>query len=159
MPYGPAAAKQRRLQQEAEARDVLQLWTKGMRFADIPAELEDKYQKPYSIATVHRRWRLARETIIVPATEEAIKEHRVKLNELWSLAMIKAQQGSPQALQQAIAVLDREAKLLGLDRPVKAELAVEVTVTGSIESELSSLSAELALNDFVAIEAEVVEPG
>jgi hypothetical protein len=69
----------------------------------------------------------------------------------------------PAGLAAGPAAGDRRAGPGGqaarLDRPVKAELAVEVTVTGSIESELSSLAAELALNDFVAIEAEVVEPG
>jgi hypothetical protein len=111
------------------------------------------------VSTVQRRFRLARECIVLPETEQAVREHREKLNYLWSCIQRGLVKGSTSAVQQAVAILDRESKLLGLDRPVKAEIAVEVTVTGTIEAELASLAAELNMREFAVLDAEVVEPG
>jgi hypothetical protein len=159
MPYGPAAAKQRRLQHEAEAHDVLTWWTRGYAFDDVAELLADKYGKPFSVRTVVRRFHLARECIVLPETEQAVREHRQKLNYLWSCIQPGLAKGSAASVKEAVAILDRESKLLGLDRPVKAEIAVEVTVTGSIEAELASLAAELNMREFAVLDAEVVEDG
>jgi hypothetical protein len=51
------------------------------------------------------------------------------------------------ATKETRALIEREAKLLGVDATSKVEVSGEIAVAGSIEQELAKLAASLGLND------------
>ncbi|MFG2412283.1 hypothetical protein [Streptomyces goshikiensis] len=73
---------------------------------------------------------------------------------IWS----KAKAGDPRAIETALKVLDRRAKLLGLDSAIK----LEVLTIDALDAQIQRLEAELGRNDLATVggeagEAEAVE--
>ncbi|MFK0045525.1 hypothetical protein ACIQU4_15630 [Streptomyces sp. NPDC090741] len=65
----------------------------------------------------------------------------------------KAMDGDPRAIETALKILDRRAKLLGLDSAIK----LEVLTIDALDQQIQRLEAELGRNDFAALDGEAGE--
>lgn len=77
--------------------------------------------------------------------EEWVGEELAKLDRLERSLMPLALQGQATAADRVLSVMDRRAKLLGLNKPERFEHTV--ISRDAIESEIVRLEAELAAND------------
>jgi hypothetical protein len=59
--------------------------------------------------------------------EELIKLDLERLDALWGIQYLNAQAGDVQAMSACMKIMERRAKLLGLDAPVKSDIKAEVT--------------------------------
>lgn len=82
---------------------------------------------------------------------ELIRLESLRLDELWKAVLPRCQTGEPRAIAAALAIMDRRARLLGLDAPVKSTSTVELELKEMSDSQLAEaarmvgLSAEGAL--------------
>jgi len=65
------------------------------------------------------------ELIVREPAEELLKLDLERLDVMWGIHYINAQGGDVQALSACMKIMERRAKLLGLDAPVKAEATVK----------------------------------
>lgn len=77
--------------------------------------------------------------------EEWVGEELAKLDRLERSLMPLALQGQATAADRVLSVMDRRAKLLGLNKPERFEHTV--ITRDAIETEIERLEAELAAND------------
>lgn len=59
--------------------------------------------------------------------EELIKLDLERLDALWGIQFLNAQAGDVQAMAACMKIMERRAKLLGLDAPEKKDVKAEVT--------------------------------
>jgi len=128
-------------------RQVLDLRTAGATFAQIATQLGITQQRANQI--YHRA--LLR-TVREPADEarqlDALRLDRLLLG-IWG----PATQGEAWAIDRALHILNRRAKLFGLDAPVRHE----VLTIDAIDAEISRLQSELAATDPDRAEAATAE--
>ena len=77
--------------------------------------------------------------------DEWVGEELAKLDRLERSLMPLALQGQATAAERVLSVMDRRAKLLGLNKPERFEHTV--ITRDAIETEIERLEAELAAND------------
>lgn len=65
----------------------------------------------------------------------------------------EAKEGNPRAIETALKVLDRRAKLLGLDSAIK----LEVLTIDALDAQIQRLEAELGRHDLAALDGEADE--
>ena len=70
-----------------------------------------------------------------------------RLDRLQRAVWTTAIQGDAQAVAQALRIIDRRCKLLGLDAPIKQEITVENLDGGLIDREVARLVEMLGQND------------
>lgn len=63
--------------------------------------------------------------IVREPAEELLKLDLERLDTMWGIHFLNAQAGDVQALAACMRIMERRAKLLGLDAPVKAEATVK----------------------------------
>jgi hypothetical protein len=98
--------------------------------------------------SAYRAYQRAMKRTLVEAGTEEIRELELdRLDKMQTAIWGKVMQGDTQAIHTALKILDRRAKYLGLDAPVRSEVKVDVTDTNSIDAEMQRLVALLAEND------------
>lgn len=65
----------------------------------------------------------------------------------------EAKDGNPRAIETALKILDRRAKLLGLDSAIK----LEVLTIDALDAQIQRLEAELGRNDLAPLDGEAGE--
>ncbi|MFE2850568.1 hypothetical protein ACFXJO_05470 [Streptomyces lavendulae] len=65
----------------------------------------------------------------------------------------KAMEGDPRSIETALKILDRRAKMLGLDSAVK----LEVLTIDALDAQIQRLEAELGRNDLASADGEAGE--
>lgn len=125
---------------ERQAR-TLTLRRAGWRYADIARELgyasESGARNAYDVAM--------RRTLAEPA-EDLRRLHHERLEDLIRRAYAIAVAGSSEdralrAIDRLVALLDRDARLMGLDAPTRSR--VTVITEDVVDAEIARLSAEL----------------
>lgn len=128
-------------------REILDLRKSGMTFAAIAAQLGYADH-----SGVHDAYQKAMKAMLEPANDIRALE-AARLDALWSVwypqALQPASKNGPAALDRCLRIMDRRAKLLGLDAPTQ----VRVTVSDKTQQEIDQLVAELA-----ALDVQVVDP-
>lgn len=76
-----------------------------------------------------------------------------RLDTLQQAIWPKAMSGDPRAIEASLKILDRRAKLLGLDSPVR----LEVLTVDALDAQIQRLEAELAAAAVAAADGEVGE--
>lgn len=120
------------IEAKERAAAALKLRLKGMTFEAIAKELGYSCKQSAYDAVSRSIKSITRE----PA-EELIRLDLERLDALWYPQYEKAVDGDPIAMSACIKLMERRAKLLGLDRPVQQEIKHTVK-----EEDLSHLSAE-----------------
>jgi len=77
--------------------------------------------------------------------DDLVAEELAKLDRLERALLPLALQGQGPASDRVLSIMDRRARLLGLDRPTRHE--VTMLTQDLIEAEIQRLEAELAVND------------
>ncbi|MFJ5675026.1 hypothetical protein [Streptomyces sp. NPDC093097] len=127
-------------EQVATAREhevIVMRVRRRMTFRDIAAALD------LNVKTVHETWVRGMRRWAQAAAEERDAEIGRQLATLEALLdglMPKAITGDARAAEVIIKALDRHARLLGLDAPVK----VDAKLTDALTAEVEALAAEIA---------------
>lgn len=101
------------------AAQAMQLRMEGLTFARIAEEAG--YKSPQAAHDAVKRALDA--TIREPATE-LIKLELERLDVLWGIQYLNAQAGDVQSLNACMKLMERRARLLGLDAPEKVDTVV-----------------------------------
>jgi DNA-binding CsgD family transcriptional regulator len=126
---GSAAVRQR----EADALD---LRAEGLTFQEIGARLGVSRQMAARI--VRRGLRaLPRES-----AAELVVLQDAQLDMIWAAMFPRAVEGSPRAAAVCIRVLERRAKLHGLDAPTRTEVRMSVEEVDALDAEIEALLAQ-----------------
>lgn len=64
--------------------------------------------------------------------EELLKLELERLDVLWGIQYLTAQGGDVQAMAACMKIMERRAKLLGLDAPIKQDVRSEVTTKSGV---------------------------
>lgn len=129
--------------------EALRLRSRGYTYQQIADQMD--CSKPTAYARVQR----ALAAIPAEAVDEFRRLEGERLDGLLAIALHKAYtQNSMTAIDRCLAIMDRRAKLLGLDAPIKTE----VITLDYIQQEIQRLEAELGNNDEHAEEATLGGP-
>lgn len=122
-----------------EQAEALKLRATGMTYRQI-AEQQGVHE-----STAKRRVDSAlAATVQEPADElRTLEAHRLDL--LFQIAAQQASNGKLVAIDRCLAIMDRRAKLLGLDAPIRIE--EHVITEDAVDAEIRRLEGELAAND------------
>jgi len=105
-----------------QAWKVHELHLRGMNYRDIGKVMG------FSRQTAYNRAMEANRAIVLPGVEEMRKIEDERLDLLFKALMPGISAGDPRAIEQAIKLLERRAKLHGLDRPIEITATVhEIT--------------------------------
>lgn len=107
-----------------KAAKALEARMEGKTFEVIAGEVG--YNSPQA---AHDAVKRALKAIIREPGEELIKLELERLDTLWGIQYLTAQAGDVQAMAACMKIMERRAKLLGLDAPVKNETKAEITAT------------------------------
>ena len=121
--------------------EALRLRSKGLTYQKVADSLG------VSKSTAHERVQRALAAIPKEAVEEYRKLETERLDTMLERVMEKVthddgKSGFLFAVDRALAIMDRRAKLLGLDSPTKHE----VITLGAVEAEIQRLEAKLGAN-------------
>lgn len=114
---------------EAKQRAVLALEARkeGKTFAQIAEEVG--YNSPQA---AHDAVKRALDAMIREPAESVRRLELERLDTLWQIQYLNAQAGDVQAMAACMRIMERRAKLLGLDAPTKVESKTEVTNTDGV---------------------------
>lgn len=118
-----------------EIADELGYSSRGSACSDVRRALEKHVIEEGLAVEAWRELELARLDVLQKA--------------IWPEAM----EGSPRAIETALKILDRRAKLLGLDSAIK----LEVLTIDALDAQIQRLEAELGRNDFASADGEAGE--
>lgn len=107
---------------KVKAAKAVELRMEGKGFPEIAKELGYNSRQAAHDAVM----RALRETLREPC-EELIRLDLERLDALWQIQYLTAQGGDPQAMAACMKIMERRAKLLGLDAPAKQEVQATVT--------------------------------
>lgn len=93
---------------------ALTLRKEGKTFTEIAKELGYKSKQ-----TAHEAVKRAIREIIREPAEDVIRLDLERLDAMWQVNYLNAQAGDPVALASCMRIMERRAKLLGLDAPTK----------------------------------------
>lgn len=124
-------------------RQAIELRRAGATFDDIAKALG--YATPQGAYLAYHR---ALKRTLVEAGADDMRELELdRLDRLQRAVWSRALQGDIQAINTALKILDRRAKYLGLDAPIKSEVKVDIADAASIDAEVARLVELLAVND------------
>ncbi len=128
-------------QRDAEAA---RLRSKGMSYRDIATEMS------CNVASAHRAVQRALARIPLDAVEDLRQIEGERLENLWLVACEIALNGSNsdrqlRAVDRCLAIMERKARLFGLDAPTRN--VVSVITEDVIDTEIARLEAEIAQLD------------
>jgi hypothetical protein len=129
-PAARARAAERRAQ-------VLRLRLAGVPFDQIGQQLDP----PCSMQRAYQLYRSALRQIIRDPGEELIKADLERLDMLWRAVIARALAGSARHAEVGIRVLERRARLLGLDAPTRSEVRLTVEEAEALDAEIEALLA------------------
>lgn len=112
------------IQSRLKAAKAVELRMEGKGFPEIAKELGYNSRQAAHDAVM----RALRETLREPA-EELIRLDLERLDALWQIQYLTAQGGDPMAMAACMKIMERRARLLGLDAPAKQEVKSTVTTT------------------------------
>lgn len=112
---------------KAKAAKALELRMEGKTFEAIAKEVGYKGKQGAYDAVKRSLDAITRE----PA-EELIKLDLERLDVLWQIQYMNAQVGDVQAMAACMKIMERRAKMLGLDAPAKTEGKMELTNTNGV---------------------------
>ena len=139
----PAGTRKR---QAEECREALRLHVMGLTQPEIADHLAIHFGRLYSQSTVSRRISRAVQRYTIPEIQDIKRVELARLDALLEAMSSRLVAGDPRAVQQALGIMDRRSKYLGLDKPVQAEVAVTVTPDlSSVEDRLRLLAERLAV--------------
>ena len=107
---------------KVRAAKALELRMEGKTFEAIAVEAG--YNSKQAAYDAVKR---ALDSITREPAQELIKLDLERLDVLWQIQYLTAQSGDVQAMAACMKIMERRAKLLGLDAPVKQEVVAEVT--------------------------------
>jgi hypothetical protein len=125
-----------RLRQQQRRAEVLRLRLAGLEFADIAARLDP----PVSKQRAHQLYAAALAEVVREPGEAVIKAELLRLDMLWRALLPRALGGSARHVEVALRLLERRARMLGLDAPTRTE----VLTIDAIDAEIRQLEVELA---------------
>jgi hypothetical protein len=131
------------IEQIDKEREVIALRRAGYTFDDIARRLN--YAHPSGAYTAYQR--ALKRTLVEAGTEELRATELDRLDRLQAAVWDEAMTGNPTAIQTALKILDRRAKYLGLDAPIKQEIKMDIADAASIDAEVARLVELLATND------------
>ena len=102
---------------KVRAARALELRMEGMKFDDIAEELGYAGRQGAYDAVSRELKALTRE----PA-EEVLRLDLERLDKMWGIHYLNAQAGDAVALSSCMRIMERRARLLGLDSPAKTEI-------------------------------------
>lgn len=115
------------IEAKIKAAKALELRMEGKTFQEIADEIGyNSYQAAYDAVL-----RAIKSVYIEPA-EELIRIETERLDKLWGIQYLNAQAGDVQAMAACMKIMERRAKLLGLDAPVKQDVRSEVTTKSGV---------------------------
>jgi transcriptional regulator with XRE-family HTH domain len=127
----PRKTDSRRVEQAWEA---FEMRVKGLSLRDIARELGVSYQ------TVSNRIEFANKLIILPGVVERRAMENERLDRLWEKLQPKVERADTRAIEVAIKLLERRAKLNGLDAPTQHDVKVHEVTQRDLE--LAELTRE-----------------
>ncbi|HET9819638.1 MAG TPA: hypothetical protein VFP92_10795 [Rhodanobacteraceae bacterium] len=110
-----------------KAAKAMELRMEGKTFQAIADEAG--YNSPQAAYDAVKRSLLA---VIQEPAEELIRIELERLDVLWGIQYLNAQAGDVQAMAACMRLMERRAKLLGLDAPVKQDVKTEVTTKSGV---------------------------
>jgi hypothetical protein len=127
---------------EREA-EVLNLRRTGMSFTVIARRLG------YSSSSgAYNAFKRAMDRITQEPAEELRRLELERLDEMFEALWPNVKKGRGYAVEKALMIMDRRARLLGLDAPTKHQ----VTVSDSVAAEIEALANDLGILDAVVVE-------
>jgi len=114
---GELKTSERRMDAADKAREALNARIAGASYDAIAAKLGYASKSGAAMAVS----RALKKTLAEPA-DELRTIHFWRLERTWQALMPKILAGDPAAVRSGVRVLEREAKLFGLDAPVKVDL-------------------------------------
>jgi hypothetical protein len=133
---GDSASVAARVRAQERRAQVLRLRLAGVPFDQIGQQLDP----PVTRQRAHQLYRDALAQIVREPAEEVVKADLERLDMLWRALIARALAGSARHAEVGIRVLERRAKMLGLDAPTRTE----VLTLDAIDAEIRQLEAELA---------------
>jgi hypothetical protein len=124
-------------------RQVIELRRAGATFDDIARTLN--YANPSGAWQAYNR--ALQRTLVTAGAEEARTEELDRLDRLQRAVWGNAMQGEIASVQAVLRIMDRRAKYLGLDAPVKQEVTIEHIDPNSVDAEIMRLVEMLKDND------------
>lgn len=106
---------------------ALELRAEGKTFREIAAELGYN-----SIQAAHKAVMTAIREHPIEAVDQIRNMHLLRLDKLWELHYINAQTGDNFATASCLRIMERQARLLGLDAPTETKGSFEHTVAGGV---------------------------
>lgn len=133
-----ASAAERAAQREERRQRALELRRTGATFEQIAKKLE--YRSPAEAARDITRMLTS---VIRETSEEVRAVELARLDGLMVTLWPSARRGDLQAVDRVLKVMERRAKLLGLDAAQKHE----IVTSDAVEQEIKRLEIELEKND------------
>jgi hypothetical protein len=141
------ATPTQRLQAAERRARVLRLRLAGVPFEQIAAQLDP----PCSTQRAHQLYQAALKQIVREPAEQVLAAEGERLDMLWRAVIARALAGSARHAEVALKVLERRARMLGLDAPQKTRIDAHITV-----EEAEALDAEI--EGLLAAGAWLAEP-
>jgi hypothetical protein len=126
-----------RLRTAERRAEVLRLRLAGLQFADIAAQLDP----PVSKQRAHQLYRAALAEVVREPGEAVIKAELLRLDMLWRALLPQALRGSARHVEVAVRLLERRARMLGLDAPTRAEVHLTGEEVEALDTEIEALLA------------------
>lgn len=120
-------------------RQVVELRRAGATFDDIAKATG--YATPQGAYLAYHR--AMKRTLVEAGTDEMRELELDRLDRMQRAVWGKAMQGDTQAITTALKILDRRARYLGLDAPIRQDIKVDVTTKDAIDAEMEKLLAML----------------
>jgi hypothetical protein len=134
---GDSASVAARVRAQERRAQVLRLRLAGVPFDQIGQQLDP----PVSRQRAHQLYRDALAQIVREPAEETVKADLERLDMLWRAVIARALAGSARHAEVGIRVLERRARMLGLDAPTRTELRMTVEEVEALDHEIEALLA------------------
>jgi hypothetical protein len=153
VPYRMAGGHRTKRQRQAECLEVLRLKRLGWIDSQIGNQLG------MSIPTVHRRLTQALDMFGQPEARHYRMVIAQQYDMLLQVAMQGVEQGDLESVRAAVSILDRKAKLLGVEAPTQVEVhaTVETEQERGLRDLLDQAEREAKARESAVVDGETVE--
>ena len=140
----PSRAEVRARAAERRAQ-VLRLRLAGLDFAAIGAALDP----PVSMQRAHQLYLDGLALVVKEPAEDVLKADLERLDILWRAMLTRAASGSARHAEVALRVLERKARMLGLDAPTRtvAKVSFSDDEVDQLDREIEGLLAAAGAGD------------
>lgn len=128
-----------RIAQTEKEIKALELRKAGLTYDNIAKHLDCSLSVAWKL--VHR----ALDASLQEPSQEVRRLEQERLDALLRAVWMQALAGKPDAVRQALSIMDRRSKLLGLDAPTKTSLTV--ITEDVLDAEIQRLEAEIAAKE------------